>query len=98
MSITKIEHNNAKWLGDDGEIVVELPREQEEDGNGSDGDNGGGGGEHESGGTNATGNGKGKGKAKAKARRFTAVRVDDVVWCGGCVGGGVYVGWRGVEL
>lgn len=61
-----------KWLGDDGEIVVELPREEEKDGNGgNDGGVGGGGGEPEGG----ESNGKGKGKGKAKPRRFTAVRV-----------------------
>lgn len=58
-----------QWLGDNGEIVVELPRgeegEEEEEGGDDDGGSGGG--------SSSTGKGKGKGKEKAKARRFTAV-------------------------
>lgn len=64
------KHGDAKWLGDDGEIVVELPRGQEEEDDNGSGGGGGGGGEREDG----EANGKGKGKAKAKVRRFTAVR------------------------
>lgn len=55
----------TQWLGDNGEIVVELPRgEEEEDGDGD--DDGGTGGQ-------ASSTDKGKGKKKATARRFTAV-------------------------
>lgn len=54
-----------QWLGDNGEIVVELPRGEDEEGEDGD-DDGGRGGESSSA-------GKGKGKEKAKARRFTAV-------------------------
>eukprot|EP00752_Nemacystus_decipiens_P004132 g3781.t1 len=62
------EPEERRWLGDDGEIVVELPREEEVDGDGGDGGDGDGGGERE--GVEASG--KGKGKAKVKPRRFTA--------------------------
>eukprot|EP00903_Cladosiphon_okamuranus_P010967 g10358.t1 len=64
------EPEERRWLGDDGEIVVELPREEEEeDGNvGDHGGDGGNGGEHGDG----EAGGKGKGKAKTKPRRFTA--------------------------
>ena len=78
-----VHHDNRntttaeKWLGDDGEIVVELPREEEEEG--GDGGDDVDGGEHEGG----EASGKGKRKAKAKPRRFTAVRVDRcVAWEG----------------
>ncbi|CBN74451.1 conserved unknown protein [Ectocarpus siliculosus] len=58
------EPEERRWLGDDGEIVVELPRGEDEEGEDGD-DDGGRGGESSSA-------GKGKGKEKAKARRFTA--------------------------
>lgn len=59
-----------QWLGENGEIVVELPREEEEDG---DGREGGSDGEPRDGESDAPGIGKGKGKKKSKARRFTKV-------------------------
>ncbi|CAB1118156.1 unnamed protein product [Ectocarpus sp. CCAP 1310/34] len=58
------EPEERRWLGDNGEIVVELPRGEDEEGEDGD-DDGGRGGESSSA-------GKGKGKKKAKARRFTA--------------------------
>lgn len=61
-----IESLQRQWLGDNGEIVVELPRKDGEVGDDGDNDDGGGDGE-----SSATG--RGKGKEKAKARRFTAV-------------------------
>ncbi|CAN0463224.1 unnamed protein product, partial [Ectocarpus sp. 12 AP-2014] len=57
------EPEERRWLGDNGEIVVELPRGEDEEGEDGN-DHGGRGGESSS--------GKGKGKGKAKARRFTA--------------------------
>lgn len=53
-----------QWLGDNGEIVVELPREDGDDVGNEDDDGGG----------DSDGNGEGKkGKGKAKPHRFTAV-------------------------
>lgn len=68
-----VTSKNQKWLGDNGEIVVELPREDEsEDGlhEASSGDGDG------------DGKGKGKGKQKTKVRRFTAVSEGVRVVCG----------------
>ncbi|CAN0199383.1 unnamed protein product [Pylaiella littoralis] len=63
------EPEERRWLGDDGEIVVELPRGQDEDvGDGGDEDDSGGDGE-------SGASGRGKGKEKAKARRFTAEEI-----------------------
>jgi len=59
-----------QWLGENGEIVVELPREEEEDGDGREGGSDGGPRDGES---DAPATGKGKGKQKHKARRFTKV-------------------------
>lgn len=76
-------HNTTKpqWLGDDGEIVVELPRGEEEgEGEGEDEDGGGGG----------ASKGKGKGKPKIKPRRATAVSGTN----SNAVGMGA--GWRAV--
>lgn len=54
--------NPSKWLGNDGEIVVELPGGDDDDGR-QDGEAEG-----------VDGKGKGKAREKVKARRFTAVR------------------------
>lgn len=59
----------VKWLGNDGEIVLELPRDDEGDEGHEDGDSAGGEGLRNEGGVG------GKGKKKAKPHRFTAVRV-----------------------
>lgn len=61
-----------QWLGDNGEIVVELPREEEDEGQES-GSEGGGTGDVA---------GRGKGKEKAKVHRFTAVSGEPARrWC-----------------